>query len=404
MIGNQLRQARLAAGLTQDEVVERLARIGCVITKQGLSKYELGKSAPKATFVLKAAQALGVKSSYLLHEPTIEIEWLAFRKQAALAERRQEQIKAQVQTIAEAHVELRRMLTPNERMSFPTRRAVTSPEDAEAAADELRRLWELGIDPIESVVQVAEDRGAIVVEQAEPGVTFDGLSGYATGFIPIAVINSTVPRDRKRFDLAHELGHLVMDTGGLSDAEAERRAHRFAGAFLVPAETARHELGARRHELSLDELSLLKLKHGLSMQAWIYRARDLDIITKALCSRLFARLNAMGARKQEPVQLDGTEEPVRLKQMTLHALSERLITESRALELCPDCVTPTPPTPARAGRMTARELMKLPREERNRILALASLEAEEEYRTNPELTEFNALDGEDWEEWKPDDE
>ena len=263
MIGSQLRQARLAAGLTQDEVVERLAQIGCAITKQGLSKYELGKSAPKAAFVLKAAQALGVKSSYLLHEPTIEIEWLAFRKQATLTERRQDQIKVQVQSIAEAHVELRRMLTPGEQIFFPTRRVVTSPEDAEVAADELRRLWGLGNDPIESVVQVAEDRGAIVVEQAEPGVTFDGLSGYATGFIPIAVINSTVPRDRKRFDLAHELGHLVMDTDGLPDAEAERRAHRFAGAFLVPAETARRELGVRRHELGLDELSLLKLKHGL---------------------------------------------------------------------------------------------------------------------------------------------
>lgn len=404
MIGSQLRQARLAAGLTQDEVVERLAKIGCVITKQGLSKYELGKSTPKAAFVLKAAQALGVKSSYLLHEPTIEIEWLAFRKQATLTERRQDQIKAHVQTIAEAHVELRGMLTPDEQVHFPTRRVVTSLEDAEAAADELRRLWNLGIDPIESVVQVAEDRGAIVVEQAETGVTFDGLSGYATWFIPIAVINSTVPRDRKRFDLAHELGHLVMNTDGLPDAEAERRAHRFAGAFLVPAETARRELGAKRRQLSLDELSLLKLKHGLSMQAWIYRALDLDIITKPLYSRLFAKLTAMGARKQEPVQLDGTEEPVRLKQMTLRAFSERLITEGKALELCPGCVTPQPASRAPGQRYTARDLMKLPREERNRILALASLEAEEEYRTNPELTEFNALDGEDWEEWDPDDE
>ena len=146
--------------------------------------------------------------------------------------------------------------------------------------------------------------------------------------------------------------------------------------------------------MSLDELGLLKLKHGLSMQAWIYRAFDLDIITRAQCSRLFARLSAMGRRKQEPVQLDGTEEPVRLKQMTLRAFSERLVAEGKALELCPGCITPAPPTPAQAGRMTARELMKLPREERNRILALASLEAEEEYRTNKELTEFEAF-GED---------
>ena len=118
MIGSQLRQARLAAGLTQDEVVERLAQIGCVITKQGLSKYELGKSTPKAAFVLKAAQALGVKSSYLLHEPTIEIEWLAFRKQAA--HRTAAGSDQGTGTVhRQAHVELRQMLAPASKFSSP---------------------------------------------------------------------------------------------------------------------------------------------------------------------------------------------------------------------------------------------------------------------------------------------
>ncbi|HEX6779723.1 MAG TPA: AbrB/MazE/SpoVT family DNA-binding domain-containing protein [Ktedonobacterales bacterium] len=45
------------------------------------------------------------------------------------------------------------------------------------------------------------------------------------------------------------------------------------------------------------------------------------------------------------------------------------------------------------------ELMKLPLEERHRLLAQAAAEAAEEFRQNPELMEFSAaLDGEDWEE------
>ena len=68
-----------------------------------------------------------MKSSYLLHEPNDEIEWLASRKQAALTERRQDQIKAQTLTIAEAHVESRQLLTPDEQVHFPARRVVTSP-------------------------------------------------------------------------------------------------------------------------------------------------------------------------------------------------------------------------------------------------------------------------------------
>ncbi len=53
---------------------------------------------------------------------------------------------------------------------------------------------------------------------------------------------------------------------------------------------------------------------------------------------------------------------------------------------------------------TARELMRMPREERNRILEVAAAEAEVEYRTNPELTAFEALSGEDFFDESPEDE
>ncbi|WIG59423.1 MAG: hypothetical protein OJF49_002170 [Ktedonobacterales bacterium] len=51
-------------------------------------------------------------------------------------------------------------------------------------------------------------------------------------------------------------------------------------------------------------------------------------------------------------------------------------------------------TPAPPRRYTALELMKLPLAERHRILEEAAEEAAEEYRTNPELTDFEAF-GED---------
>ena len=44
MIGDRIRQARLAAGMTQEEVVEHLARAGHQITKAALSKYEKEES------------------------------------------------------------------------------------------------------------------------------------------------------------------------------------------------------------------------------------------------------------------------------------------------------------------------------------------------------------------------
>lgn len=394
MISMQIRQARLAAGLTQDEVVARLAQHGVTITKAGLSKYELGKSAPAASFLFKLADVLGVKPSYFLREPTAQIRWLAFRKHSQLAASRQEQIKSRATAVADRQFELYSLLYPDAEPAFPEPCAASTAEDAESAAAILRRMWNLGEAPIESVTQVVEDHGGIVIAWDEDEGKFDGLSAWINDRFPLAVINTKVARDRSRYNLAHELGHMAMYTDDLDDKEQERLAHRFAAAFLVPQNVALRELGTKRHNLDLQELGLLKLKYGLSIQAWIRRAHDLGIINKATYSRLYMVLSTHGMRKSEPYTLPGREMPIRLRQMTLHAFAEGLITEEKALEICPGCITPAQSERAPGQRYTARELLKLPREERDRIMAEAARAAEEEYLTNPALSEFEAF-GED---------
>ncbi len=46
------------------------------------------------------------------------------------------------------------------------------------------------------------------------------------------------------------------------------------------------------------------------------------------------------------------------------------------------------------GSVSSTDLLRLPRGQRTQILAAAAAQAEKEYRTNPELTDFNAF-GED---------
>ncbi|MDZ7844749.1 MAG: ImmA/IrrE family metallo-endopeptidase [Anaerolineales bacterium] len=97
---------------------------------------------------------------------------------------------------------------------------------------------------------------------------FDALVFWANERIPVIVVKGGIPGDRQRFNLARELGHILLD---LSDnVDEEKAAHRFAGAFLVPRQKAIEELGEHRQRLSVQELHILKHKYGLSMQAWIY--------------------------------------------------------------------------------------------------------------------------------------
>jgi Zn-dependent peptidase ImmA (M78 family) len=113
----------------------------------------------------------------------------------------------------------------------------------------------------------------------------------------------------------------------------EKAAHRFAAAFLVPEAAARFELRGRRVDLSLYELHLLKHKYGLSMQAWIYRARDLGIISLAKAKVLFMTFGSKGWRKQEPGDVITPEIPRRFERLVMGALADGLISESRAEEL-----------------------------------------------------------------------
>ena len=396
MIGERIRQARLVRRLTLNDVVERLKGMGKSISKQSLSNYEKNKRTPLPSTLILLGSALSVKPSYFMAEPQVSITWAAYRCQSRLGKRPRAEIEAYAKSVAERQMYLQTTLFPNEPARLPERRKVESGEEAEEAAADLRACWQLGNDPIDSLTQTIENNAGIVVMYPMGDVRFDGLAGYVNKGFPLIVVNKDVPDDRLRFDLGHELGHLVMDTEGLEPKQEERLAHRFAGALLAVREAVFQELGTQRARLNLNELALLKRKYGLSMQALLFRMRDLSIISDHTFQAAFKEFNYRGWRKKEPVGFNGNEEPTRLEQLTLRALAEGIITPWEAEELCPGCTAsgeteePEPP-----GPHSPSQLLRLPKAERSAILEEASKMAEREYRENPDLTDFEAFGEED---------
>jgi len=338
---------------------------------------------------------LGAKPSYFLTEPVLKIEWLAFRKQTKLGKNKQEQIKAFVEDVVEKQWRLADVFYPRQRSAFPKPTVAATAQDAEGISRQLRKKWKLGDTPIDSLVEMVEDKGGFVVEFPEPGIQFDGLSGRADGR-PVVVVNAESSVDRYRYNVAHELGHLMMICPKGAPKEEERRAHRFAAALLVPADVAIRELGEKRRHLSFAELGVLKEKYGLSMQAWVRRARDLEIISEGLYKSLFIEFSAKGWRKHEPYDYSGHEKPKRLVQMVLRAVAEGIIAQEDANRICRDCGA-DPMSGEKKIKSTVTspsEILKLPRKQRAQILADAAARAEKEYRGNSNLTEFDAF-GED---------
>jgi Zn-dependent peptidase ImmA (M78 family) len=89
------------------------------------------------------------------------------------------------------------------------------------------------------------------------------------------IVLSDGKRDKARsgFDVAHELGHLVMHhEPEFSDRVQERQAHAFAAAILMPAAELMEDLPVRppRGE-DWERLKEAQLRWGVSIAALLYR-------------------------------------------------------------------------------------------------------------------------------------
>lgn len=364
MSGERLKQLRLARGLSLEALA---AELGGIITKQALSKYEQGKAQPAPRIRTKLAAVLGVKAAHLFSEPDILIRFIAYRKQSRLPKREQERIKSCVGHSLEERVWLQNLIYAENRIRLPVLSfKVTTLEDAEQAAETLRDQWELGLDPIANVTRTLEDNFVHVLDIETQG-GFDGISAIAyetegQAMAAAAVTRSGIAGERQRLNLLHELGHLVLKVAETIDEE--KAAFRFGAAFLAPAELIYQEVGRHRTSLSLEELMLLKLRFGMSLQAFLFRLRDLGIINESLHRDWCIWINKQGWRKQEPQELP-SEQPQWLRQSVLRALAEKLITHEKAEELLKEIIAPQEPL----SHIERRAFMRLPLAERKRILA-----------------------------------
>jgi Zn-dependent peptidase ImmA (M78 family) len=239
-------------------------------------------------------------------------------------------------------------------------------EDTEAAAEQLRTQWKLGEAPIASVISLLEDKLVHVFEVDAPGNRFDGISALAfdeKGELKGAAVISRnlISGERQRLNIVHELGHLVLDIS--EELDEEKAAFRFAGAFLAPASVVRREVGKSRSSIQLRELLLLKKLFGMSIQALLYRLRDLGVITGSVYTWSCIQVNRMGMKKKEVEELP-REEPQWLKRNVLRAFSEGVLSHKEAERFLGE-----PLEEVHRQFLDRNVFMKLPVEERRRILA-----------------------------------
>lgn len=339
---DQLRSARRLRSLSLRQLSELLEMRDVTLSKQALSKYENGTAKPSKEIIEALAVSLNLPAEYFFMTDLITLDKIEFRKLEKYSIREAERVYEEVKLKLSQYLELESILGIDSTFVHPNiNNVIHSLDDIDVYADKLRIEWELGTNPIASVIETLEDNNVKVIT-VNSGVELDGFSSYAKFTdqsavkYPVVVLNSdklNEVQDRKRWTALHELAHLLLEFGDLPHKEVERYCHYFAGAMLFPKENFEEQIGKRRTKLSFQELGALKQEYGISMQAIVYRAKELGVITPSYYRHFFFMFNQLGYKVNEPVAYYGKKASSRFDQLLFRALTEKVITTKKAAEL-----------------------------------------------------------------------
>lgn len=319
----RLEQALAARGLTKGQLASLVG-----VAASTVSKWCKGDQAPEVEAFDRLASVLNVQPEWLTRAVLKPVSAPLYRSNATALKAARAKLEARTEWAQEAalllgdYVDYPKVNLPQRSFQDPEQ---ISDEDIEAAAEECRALWQLGKGPIQNLALAAEGAGILIVREETEVSAIEGLSSWSELLgRPIVLLSADKANAfRSRFDLAHEIGHLVlhrcMPRADERDRynQMEKQAHKFAGALLLPAEAFANEV---RVPTNLDNLLILKQRWGASVAAMMMRAHALGLLNDEQKLALFKRRSARWGSKAEPGDDKWEPELPRLLRRTVELL------------------------------------------------------------------------------------
>jgi len=187
-------------------------------------------------------------------------------------------------------------------------------------ARKIRTAWMIPPGPVDNLTALAERAGIIVVQCDFGGAPIDGVTMNVPGMPSCIFLNRTVPADRQRASLAHEIGHVIMHRVPTDTIEEE--AYTFGAELLVPERELRRDLIGGK--ITLERLARLKAKWRVSMQFILYQAGELGCLAPHQSQYLWKQISRLGWRTHEPTETEFAAEQPALFQRLISLHSEEL--------------------------------------------------------------------------------
>lgn len=298
--------ARESRGKSQLDLAKDLK-----IDQAHLSRIEQGVIfSPSDEIILSVANILNYPIDFFYQsEVGVPMSDFFYRKRITLPAKEKNKLEAQIEIIRLVFDKLVKSFDPPVlRIPNLIVNANFSPSDIAAAT---REFFGIKRGPIKNIVNTLEKNGITVIYINCESQKFDAITVYTEKNHPLIILNKNMPNDRKRFSLAHELGHQIMHLPFRYDFEIyeriqsdpnqlEKEADSFASEFLVPASEVRQDLVG----LNYQKLSQLKLYWNVSKRAIVYKAKSIGAIPDDRYKYLMIELSRHGERIKEAFDVE----------------------------------------------------------------------------------------------------
>lgn len=269
LIGSRIRQAREALGYSQEELGQLLG-----YSATAIYYFENGIRKVKIEDLKKIAEILGRAIEYFLQEePEDELTAILWRATQELPPTAQYQLNEFLKALSKEELPFARIPDLQGLRPFAAARKILEETGLTKPAIPVEKVAEaLGIAV--RLWSFIDDVSAVLVRSSR--------------FTAI-VVNKDHPETRRRFSIAHEIGHAVLGhaenlyiefagPGPFQDPspqrfEYEREANWFAADLLMPAESLRED-----YKRFKGDVALLAEHYGVSQQAMWVRLQTLRLV------------------------------------------------------------------------------------------------------------------------------
>ncbi|ANL28598.1 helix-turn-helix domain-containing protein [Rhizobium phaseoli] len=300
IIPEQIREAREAAGLTDEQFAEQIG-----VSRGAVGHYETGMIAPRGDVFARIIDVTGQPASFFTTSRNRSARlrmpnWRSLKRMQRpdrLRIARRLEWALDIASYLERFIELPAVSLPSIDFDFEN----DDEEKIEGIAEIVRQHWGLAQEPVTDLPALLEYNGCILIEQDVRCEDMDAVSRWQGGRPFILYSREVESTSRTLFNLAHELGHVVLHSSVEVTSKnldrVEKQANRFAGAFLLP----RRQFTSEVARTSIDYFLVMKQRWRVAVAAMVYRCKDLGILNPAQVQYIWKQMAIRKIRKREPL-------------------------------------------------------------------------------------------------------